>query len=288
MNGDIIRQIEKMLPEMTGAQKRVALYILEEPMETAFSTIDKIAHAAEVSTTSVIRLANTLGYGAFSEFQRAMKEYLRAYSAPVNKFSLNTRDGEPGQEGAGIAADVYRHELENMSSALQGLREDTLEAVAHRLDGARHIYICGARTSESVARYLAFDLGRMFFNVSYVGESPTEQLELFKQIGPEDVLVAITMFRYNRTVCNAATYCKELGIPVIALVDSHDSPLVGVSEYQLVAKCDSNAFHNSIAAQIFLCDVIIKECSLVSEERVRINLKRDEEIIAEMQYFVRQ
>lgn len=287
MSKDILRQIEAQIPGMTVAQKKVADYILRNTMEAAFSTIDKIAHAAGVSTTSVIRLANALDFKAFSEFQKALKEYMRSHAAPIHKLSLNTRDKEP-QGGQGIVADVYHYELENMSEAAKALSEETLKAVASCLDKARNIYICGARTSESVARYLAYDLRRMFLNVTYVGEAPSEQVDLFKRIGPEDVLIAVTVSRYNRTVCHTASLCKKLGITVVAITDDYDSPLAANSHYQFIAKCRSNSFHNSIGAQIFLCDVLIKVCSEVSAERVRKNLKRDEEIVTEMQYFVRK
>jgi len=286
MGNDIIRQMEKQIPEMTSAQRKVAEYIIQDTMEAAFSTIDKIAHSAGVSTASVIRLANTLEYSTFSEFQKGLKEYLRAYSAPIRKFSLNAREESPEQEGA--VAEVYKCALENMSTAAKGLNEEMLEAIAHRLDQARNIYVCGVRTSESVARYLAFNLGRMLLNVKYVGESPTEQMDLFKHIGQEDVLIAITMSRYSRIVCASAAYCKEHGISVIALTDSYDSPLKDSSEYLLIAKSRSNTFHNSIGAYIFLCDVLLKLCSQISADRTWANLKLDEKIVTKMQYFLRK
>lgn len=288
MNEDIIRQMEKQLPGMTGAQRKVAEYIMQDTMEAAFSTIDQIAHSARVSTASVIRLANALGHATFSEFQRELKEYLRSFSAPIHKFSLNTQSKPPLEGQTGVVAEVCQYALENMSSAANALNEETLEKIACQLDSARNIYVCGVRSSESTARYLVYDLGRMFLNVKYVGESPSEQMDLFKRIGPEDVLIAITMARYNRTVCTAAARCKARGVPVIALTDSYDSPLIESASCQLIAKGRSNAFHNSIGAYIFLCDVLIKVCSQHSAERVKKNLRLDEEIVAEMQYFLRK
>lgn len=286
MANDILQEMERQISSMTSAQRKVAEYILQDSMEAAFSTIDKIAHSTGVSTTSVIRLANSLGYTTFSEFQKALKDYMRTHSAPINKLSLNVQDDMTLENG--VTADVYRYAAENVGSAVQGLNQEVLESIAKQLDEAEHIYICGVRTSESVARYLTFNLNRMYLNTYYVGESLTEQLDLFKRIGKKDVLIAVTLSRYNKVVCDAAALCKKEGIPVIALTDSYDSPLIPFSTYQLIGKCQSNAFHNSIIAQVFLCDALIKVCSLKSADRVRENLKKDEQLQAEFKFFVRK
>ena len=153
---------------------------------------------------------------------------------------------------------------------------------------AKNIYICGARTSESVARYLTYNLNRMFLNATYVSDSLSGELTTLKKIAQEDVLIAVTVSRYNKGICKIASLCKQWHIPVIAITDSFDSPLIPCSDFQLVGKCRSNAFHNSIISQVFLCDLLIKICSQVNPARVRENLKRDEMIVEEMDYFIRK
>lgn len=288
MSNDILQQMEDHLPEMTVAQRKVAEFISQDAMEAAFSTIEKIASSAGVSTTSVIRLANTLGYGSFSEFQKDLKDYLRIHSSPINKLSLNCVDAIPDALQTDVISCVYRNELENIASAMQMLNRNTLEEIAQKLEQAKNIYICGARTSESVARYLTYNLNRMFLNVTYVSDSLSGELTALKKIDPADVLIAVTVSRYNKGICKIASLCKRWNIPVVAITDSFDSPLIPCSDFQLVGKCRSNAFHNSIISQIFLCDLLIKICSQANPARVRENLKRDEMIVEEMDYFIRK
>ena len=73
MQNDLLKKIETLIPNMTSAQKKVADLILSDSFGAAFSTIDKLAHASGVSTASVIRLANAVGYNTFSEFQEDLK-----------------------------------------------------------------------------------------------------------------------------------------------------------------------------------------------------------------------
>lgn len=288
MSQNVVTQIEQRISSMTNAQRKVADFILHRTLEAAFSTIDQIAHATDVSTASVIRLANVLGYSTFSDFQKSLKEYLHTHAAPINKFSMNTLEIFPNNTGDDQVIEVYKNELENINTTMQGLNSDSIEAIARKLNVAKHIYVCGARTSESIARYLAYNFNRMFLNTHYVGDSPSELLNLFKHINQDDALIAVTLSRYNKYVCHVAKICKEKGVPVIAMTDSYDAPLVPLSEYQLISQCKSNAFHNSIVSQIFLCDILIKVCSQIGKERVRENLEKDEKILAEMQYFLRK
>ena len=139
-----------------------------------------------------------------------------------------------------------------------------------------------------MARYLTYNLNRMFLNVTYVSDSLSGELTALKKIDPADVLIAVTVSRYNKGICKIASLCKRWNIPVVAITDSFDSPLIPCSDFQLVGKCRSNAFHNSIISQIFLCDLLIKICSQTNPARVRENLKRDEMIVEEMDYFIRK
>lgn len=288
MNRDILQEIERLIPKMTNAQRKVAEHILSGPMDAAFSTINQIANAVGVSTTSVIRLAGALGYDAFSDFQKALKEYLQTYAAPINKFSLNTQNIALAAEDRSLISDIYQKEIGNLNTAATGLNEQTVDAVARKLTGAKNIYVCGVRTSESIARYLAYNFNRMFMNTVFVDESPMAMVNCLKHISQEDVLIAITLSRYNKNVCELAKTCSGQGIPVVAITDSFDSPLIPYSDHHLIGKCSSNAFHNSIVAQIFLCDVLIGACSQMDRQRVRENLQKDEMIAAQMQHFMRK
>lgn len=286
MAENIIEQMQNKLAGMTKAQKKVADLIMTDPMEASYSTIDKIAHSADVSTASVIRLANVLGYSTFSEFQNVLKEYMRSGSAPIHRLTLNVRNMEDGVEEDVVTA-VYQQGMENLANAVQTLRTETLYEIAEKIGNASCIYITGARTSESTARYLTFNLNRMFLNAVYVGDSMSNQIDLIKKIKPEDVLIVITISRYNKLLCRTAQRCQEKGACVIGITDSYDSPLADCTQVQLVGKCWSTDFHNSILSQIFLADALIKVCSQVNADRVQKNLEYDEQNFSEIQYFVR-
>ena len=114
---DVLQRLTYYGTQLTKAQKTVADYMTEHMMEAAFSTVDKIAHTTGVSTTTVVRLALTLGYSGYAELQGALKKYLTTMSSPLHMFSStvsNPADDEEDQDSF-----TYMMEVE-----IQNLRED--------------------------------------------------------------------------------------------------------------------------------------------------------------------
>ena len=284
MQNDLLKKIETLIPNMTSAQKKVADLILSDSFGAAFSTIDKLAHASGVSTASVIRLANAVGYNTFSEFQEDLKECMRTAAAPVHRLAMNTQaDYVP----EGIASDVFRQGIENLNMTFQNLTDELFKDIASRLDQAGKIFITGARTSESTAKYLTFNLNRIFQNTVYVGEALSDQFDLIKKADASSVVIVISNSRYHKALCETAARCREKGSSVIGITDSYDSPLAAKSDIQLIGKCWSVDFHNSILSQIMIADVLIKACSEVNPQRVKANLEYDEQFFRQGSYYMR-
>ena len=284
MANDLLKKIELQIADMTTAQRKVADHILSDPFEASFSTIDKLAHASGVSTASVIRLANAIGYDTFSEFQEGLKDCMRSAAAPVHRLSINLQSVD--EEEDSLVNEVFKQGIENLNATVGSLDEGTLLQIADRLDKAQAIYVTGARTSESTARYLTFNLNRMFQNALYVGEALTDQYDLIKKADSSDAVIVISNSRYNKVLCETAGRCKEKGSYVIGITDSFDSPVTMNSSVQLVGKCWSADYHNSILAQIFIADALIKACSDVNTARVQRSLEYDEQFFHRGNYYI--
>ena len=59
---DIYAQIAKNYDAMSKTHKKIADYILKNPVAASFFTVAKLASQAGVSEASIIRFANFLGF----------------------------------------------------------------------------------------------------------------------------------------------------------------------------------------------------------------------------------
>ena len=64
------------IPSCPKQLQRIARFALEQPHDLALGTVAAVAEAAEVQPSAMIRFANALGYGGFSEMQQVFRGHL--------------------------------------------------------------------------------------------------------------------------------------------------------------------------------------------------------------------
>ena len=72
-----MNRIETHMDKLTKLQRKVADYVLSDPIQAAFMTVDQLAHAVDVSTATIVRFSLELGYSGYTEFQGELQEYLK-------------------------------------------------------------------------------------------------------------------------------------------------------------------------------------------------------------------
>ena len=69
-------RITQAYPGMSKQLQRIARFALERPDELALGTVAAVAEATEVQPSAMIRFANAVGYGGFSEMQQVFRSHL--------------------------------------------------------------------------------------------------------------------------------------------------------------------------------------------------------------------
>ena len=79
-------QIRKIYDSLTRAERQLAGVILENYPMSGMGSITRLAEKASVSTPTVARMVQKLGYSGFPEFQDALRQEVEArFSNPINK-----------------------------------------------------------------------------------------------------------------------------------------------------------------------------------------------------------
>lgn len=286
MNTTAMNRIETHMDKLTKLQRKVADYVLSDPIQAAFMTVDQLAHAVNVSTATIVRFSLELGYSGYTEFQGELQEYLKNKAKPSAKLQVsmehNTGDGE---EQDLITANT-RLVLSNIERTMEGLSEQTLENIVERILSAEKIYCAGLRTSACVSSYLGYNLGRMLDAPCIRCENTGDYAEQLRRITENDVVFAVTMSRYSRQIVEFTKLAKQKGATVIAFTDGYASPLAQYAEYQLVARTASDGFHNSVAAFCYVVDILLSICCKRVPEQVRKNLKNSEQMLSDINFMM--
>lgn len=282
MEKDIMNRLEDGITDFTKLQRKVSDYILRNPMQAAFSTVDQLAHEIGVSTTTVVRLAMSLGYSGYTDFQRELQEYMKTKASPSNKLELNVSDDAVRTDLDQTVNEITRMQISNIEKTYSMLTNEQLEKAAQLISEAKHIYICGSRSCYSVAYHLNYNLERMFGKSDMIVPNMGEVTEKLRRVDREDVLISMSMSRYNRGVVDITRLLKEKGCPAIIITDGYNSPLAPYADVLLLTHCESVDFHNSMVASSYLSELLVGVCTVKNPQLVKKNLKELDKYLSMM------
>lgn len=284
---DVLQRLSVSSGQLTKSQKAVADYYSEHMMEAAFSTIDKIAHATNVSTTTVVRLALALGYSGYAEFQSALKKYLTTMTAPIHMFST-TSQAEDIQSGEDSFTYMMELEFKNLRETCAALSAVKMEKTTDALCRARRIYVIGARSCEGAARFLAYNLDRMFLNTRFMESNINQAPEFINSMTGEDVLIYIGFSRYVKTIGEVTRLAKAHDVTVIGITDTESSPWRAFADYVFLCANESSSFFHSPVSIFYVANILLKECAQKNSERVKENLHKLETTSQALRIFERK
>ncbi len=247
---DRLIEIEPNLPKRL---RQAAVYALEHPDEFALGTASGVARSADVQASTLVRFAQTLGFGGFSDLQEVFRSHLRNrwpdYSERLRALHESARDsGDPTNLLMGFA--------NSAASSVARLREAVdrrdLDRAIDLLARAKTIYCLGQRRSFSVAHYLSYALAQLGLSailIDNVGGLGPEQLA---RAGPEDALIAISFSPYSPVTVDLARRARRAKTPTVAVTDSALSPLAGLADVRFeIVESDFGSFR-SLAATFCL------------------------------------
>lgn len=227
LKGDLSRTYPGMSPQL----RKIATYALENPHDMALDTVARLAKDAGVQPSAMVRFAQALGYGGFSDLQRVFKTRLveRSNSYPSLR---NYRDrieafraAHPRPEPTTALNEFIADGIASLEHLHEQVRPADMAAAVKALGAAAGIYILGHRRSFPVAYYLSYALTQLELRAPLLDSVGGMLREPARLIGPKDALVVVSFKNYTPEVVEVAESCHARGVPVIAITDNALSPL---------------------------------------------------------------
>jgi DNA-binding MurR/RpiR family transcriptional regulator len=270
MENDIESRIRTRFSEFSKGQKKIATVILDNYDKAAYMTAAKLGELVQVSESTVVRFALELGYEGYPELQRAVQELVRAKLTSNQRIQISDlRYGDGDILDSVLTADIGK-----IKSTLENINRKSFRDAVEAMAGAKRIFVIGARSSASLASFLTFNLRLILDNVfSIQAHSKGEVFEQLLDIGPGDVIFAISFPRYSTNVINAVKYAHAQGATVVALTDSAMSPIAQNAQYVLTAQSDMVSYVDSLVAPLSILNAIL--VAITKTQRARVTARFD-------------
>jgi len=277
---DPISQLKEKVSELSESQRKVADYIIRNPLDVAFLTVDHLAGLVGTSTTTIMRLTFKLGYSGYTEFQKGLQEILRNRADPNTR--LETKLKEEDQSDLWIKC--AENNISNIQSSVEMISRESLEKTVEMLYAADRIYCTGIRSAVPVAQVLSYGLSRILGKGELVVADMGDWTEKVINFTPNDLVIAISFPRYGNKVIEFMKAAKAKDAQVISITDSYSSPLVNYSNFILPCNVSSVSFHNSIIAPMVLVDYLISAIAIKDPDATKERLDKIDSILQGMNY----
>lgn len=249
----------------------VARYIAENPAFAAFATATEIGERAGVSTATVVRFAQALGFNSYSELQQnARHGYLRTLQ-PLE--ALQTRS-ENGRDL--FAAQVYQ-DIENLKRTVNSLHADQLAAVIAHIQRANQIAVVSSGSYSAIGLVLSHHLQFMGYRATYEDRGGPHLTSALSPLGSGDLVIGITFWKGVREIVKAVEWARHRGVPTVVITDTIYSPIARVGDIVLALPTEGVSFFQSMVAPLSLVHGLIAQLAHDADEDRKQIMKEAEE-----------
>jgi DNA-binding MurR/RpiR family transcriptional regulator len=249
--------------------RQVAVFALDNPDEIAFGTAASIAEHADVQPSTLVRFAQTIGFGGFSDLQTVFRERLRERGASYDE-RLETIVSAMGDKGVNeIYSGVIAAAAASIDAMVARVPMHTFEEAVAILAKAETIYLLAQRRSFPVTTYLAYILGKMKVRTQLVTSPFGIEPEIMDFASPKDAALAVSFAPYASATLDHARILERAGVPIVSITDSAFSPLTPMSKVWFEIAENDFAGFRSITATMALANAIAIG---IGEERRRLKV----------------
>lgn len=250
IQGAVLARTRNLQPSLTPSEVAVAELVLRHPGEVVLLSIDALAQRASVSTTSVMRFCQNLGFEGFKDFKITLASEIGSAAAVLPEEIR--ADDTPMQ----IARKVFQADVQAISETLELLDEDSLEAAVSALDRARRVEVYGIGSSAPIAIDAYYRFLRIGLRVAVVTDSHMQAVSA-SLLEPGDVALLISHTGRTQETLRAARHARDAGATLIGLTSFMRTPLLELAHIHLVTATGETAFRvEAMASRIAHLSVI--------------------------------
>lgn len=251
--------ISRTYPGMSKQLQRIARFALEQPHDMALGTVATVAEATEVQPSAMIRFANALGYGGFSEMQQVFRGHLleRSDTYLERIEQMRRKQVRGARAPSSVLHELVAESVTELSHLEEKVAQHDLKAAVKLMAAAPRIHVLAQRRAFPVAGYLAYALNQLELRTHLLDGSGGMLRESLRSIAPGDVLIAASFRNYSPDVIDAAATASRCGASVIAITDGPLSPLKASARVCLELADDSSKPFRSLVAPLCLAQALV-------------------------------
>ena len=241
---------------LTRAEKQLVESILSNYPVSGLGSITTIAENAGVSTPTLARLVQKLGYKGYSDFQAHLHQELEAtISNPIAKHD-RWASNAPGLHILNRFADAITSNLRDTLSDLD--TDDFNNAAALLSDRKRGIYFVGGRITGAIAEYFFTHMQVIRPKTTLMSSNHSAWPQYVLNMSAGDVLVIFDIRRYEQDLVTLADVAKRQGVSILLFTDQWTSPVARSADHVFRVRIEVPSAWDSSVVTLFVVEALIE------------------------------
>lgn len=258
VNGKILSTLRAVEGDLPIALKRLTKYILKSPDEVIVKNVTDIANAAGVGEATVVRLAKTLKFPGFKEFQLELVKEIANKNLPAEEQILDSNI-EDEDDSVVIAKKLKLAISRSLNENIHNIDKKVLSSVADAIYKARKVFIVGVGNSCLSALFFKNKLSRIGI------DAQSESMNHFMytslaMLGPSDVVIALSQKGNSYETVKAFEIGKAAGALSVAITNNPVGQLAHMADFVIFNGNEEGALQGdsaaTLTAQIHICELL--------------------------------
>jgi DNA-binding MurR/RpiR family transcriptional regulator len=278
-------QLRAALPDLPRAERQLAGHVLDHYPVAALGSITELARRAEVSTPTVVRLCQKIGYRGYPDFQQAVRAEVEAML--VSPLAKHAR-------WAGQAPDTHvinrfaDQVVANLEATLGQIDHAAFDAAARLLaDPGRRVFAIGGRITHALADYFVTLMKVVRPEVTLLSATSNTWPPALLDMGRGDVLLVLDIRRYENSVLQLVELAGEQGAEVILMTDRWISPAAAHARVTLAAHVEAPSAWDSTVSVLVLVETLLAAVQDLTWDVTEGRLQRLETLYDRSRFFRR-
>jgi DNA-binding MurR/RpiR family transcriptional regulator len=243
---DIDDVIERRFSDLSPRLQQAARYIVDNPQDVALSSMRAIAGRAHVDPSSMVRLAQELGFAGYDELRDGYRRKLLVDEGAWSGRARRIQTRKDFSSASVLVREILEQDQRNLATTLSPQAVVALEQSRRIIAQARSVFVVGLRSLYPVAFY--FHYACRLFNAKTVlltgtGGTFADDLRLAQR---DDAMLVFSYRPYSRDAVRAVEFMKGQGAKVMSVTDSRVSPIAKLADVTLLASSKSVSLLPSI------------------------------------------
>jgi len=249
--------LQSNFDNLTRAERQLSHSLMENYPVSGLGSITAVAQKASVSTPTVARMVQKIGFKGFPEFQAALRDEVEAtISDPIAKHDT-WADQAPNEH---IVNKFTEAVIDNIRHSLGQLDIETFEKSCGLLaDTNRSLFVVGGRITRAMADYFFLHMQVLRKDVTHIQSISNAWPHYLLDIKKDDVIVIFDVRRYENSTLKLAEMAAEAGATIILFTDQWLSPISKLAHHTFSLKIVVPSAWDSSVTTMLLVETIIAD-----------------------------